>query len=322
MEISRRELFAGAMAAAAVSLVGKATAATAGKDAALSVFISDVHVADPTIKTRWGIQPEYQNAYFERAVDDILALRPRPARVVVFGDVALWFGWRADYAKSRPAFERLKAAGIDVFVTTGNHDHRVPMFEAFPWQAKITPVPNRLVSVIDLGAADLFLMDSLKERIGDKGETEGVGNDVDGALDAAQQDWLTQAAKRAKRPFFVGAHHPPHEVCIGKEKVTAAFEDNPLFAGYIHGHNHRWIRSWHHKGYSNRHVTLSVGLPSTGWWGDIGYAVMRTYADRAELSLVQKEFFFPKPLGKDEVRPREWDTILAANRNSVVTFPY
>ena len=161
-------------------------------------------------------------------------------------------------------------------------------------------------------------MDSLKENP----EGEGSGNAVDGAFDEAQQEWLVAAAAAAKRPFFVGAHHPPGEITIGKDKITAAFEDNPRFSGYIFGHNHRWYRQWHHRGYGKRHVVRSACLPSTGWWGDIGYATMRTFPDRAELALVQTDFFFPRPLSEGEVRPREWDEILAENRGSVCTFTY
>ena len=83
---------------------------------------------------------------------------------MVFGDVALWRGHAADYAESAPRLKRLSDAGIEVTVTTGNHDHRVPMFAAYPEQAKKTPVPGRVTSVVDLGTSDLFLLDSLNEN--------------------------------------------------------------------------------------------------------------------------------------------------------------
>lgn len=317
MDITRRNFFMGALASAAMPAVARARTA-GGKDPDLSVFLSDIHVASAGIKTEWGKQPDYQNAYFMKAVDEILAMRPLPARVVVFGDVALWFGWHQDYEQSSPGFKRLKDAGVDVFVTTGNHDHREPLFKHHPHQAEITPVPGRFVSVIGLGSADLFLMDTLKENPAG----EGTKNAVDGALDEAQQQWLLQAAKAAKRPFFVGAHHDADEVKMGKEKLMYALERFPLFAGYICGHHHRYFRKWYHNGYSNRHVSRLVCLPSTGWWGDIGYAVMRTFPDRAELRLVENDFFFPRPLAKGEARPPEWDDIIAENRGSVSVFRY
>ncbi|MBQ0031706.1 MAG: hypothetical protein KBT68_02770, partial [bacterium] len=71
-----------------------------------------------------------------------------------------------------------------------------------------------------------------------------------------------------------------------------------------------------------RHVTRLVCLPSTGWWGDIGYAIMRTYPDRAELSLVENDFFFPSPLKPGEKSPPEWDDIIAENNGAVSVFRY
>ena len=320
MVTTRRSFFAGVLAATAVPTVARAMMAAGGKDPNLSVFLSDIHVASADIKTKWGAQPDYQNPLFEKVIDEILAMRPLPARVVVFGDVALWFGWYQDYEQSLPGFSRLKDAGIDVFVTTGNHDHREPLFKAHPRQAEITPIPGRLVSVIDLGTADLLLMDSLRENP----EGEGSWNEVSGALDQKQQDWLKEWAKNAKRPFFVGAHHQPEEVLVDNVRITSAFVGCPRFVGYIHGHNHRWRKNWYHDGgYSRRAVKRSVCLPSTGWWGDIGYAVMRTFADRAELQLVENDFFFPKPLGAGEPRPFEWDEILSENRAAAhTTFPF
>ena len=321
--MKRREFLKGVAwmgATTAVPTVARAMMAVGGKDPNLSVFLSDIHVARAGIKTKWGAQPDYQNPLFEKAVNEILAMRPLPARVAVFGDVALWFGWHQDYEQSLPGFNRLKDAGIDVFVTTGNHDHREPLFKAHPHQVEITPVSGRFVSVIDLGTADLLLVDSLQENP----DGEGSWNEVSGALDQKQQDWLKEWAKNAKRPFFIGAHHQPEEVLVDNIRITSAFVDYPRFVGYIHGHNHRWRKNWYPDcGYSRRAVKRSVCLPSTGWWGDIGYAVMRTFADRAELRLVENDFFFPKPLAAGETRPREWDEILSENRASAhMTFPF
>lgn len=320
--LTRRALFGGAIAAVAFgcrSAAGGKTAKDTARDQNLSVFFSDIHVSGPNIKSKWGTQPTYQNPLLEKAVDAVLAMSPQPARVVVFGDIALWFGLAADYETSQPILKRLTDEGIDLYVTTGNHDHRAPLFRFYPRQAEMTPVKGRVVSVVDLGHADLFLMDSLKENL----DGEGVGNPVEGELDETQQKWLVSAAAAAKRPFFVGAHHPPSEIKIGTERITAALEENPMFAGYIHGHNHRWFKQWHHKGYGRSHVVRSASLPSTGWWGDIGYATMRTFADRAELSLVETDFFFPRPLAESEKRPREWDEILSENRSGAVcTFTY
>ena len=321
--MTRREFFIGAAATAAAGCVSSAAGAPA-VDANLSVFMSDIHISGLNVKG----QPTYQNPLLDRAIDQVLAMNPRPKRVLVFGDVALWNGRAADYAESAPKLKRLSDAGIEVTVTTGNHDHREPLFAAYPRQKAITPVPGRVTSTVDLGTADFLLLDSLQEN--PKGE--GSGNAVDGTLDEAQAAWLMKTAAEAKRPFFVGAHHPAEElsVTVGsgekakKVSLLAALEDNPNFAGYVHGHNHRWYKNWYHKGYSKRHVVRYACLPSTGWWGTIGFATFRTFADRAELKLAPgNDFFFPKPLAAGERRPPAWDEIVKEDRESAAcTFVY
>ena len=312
-KLSRRNFLAGAVCAVAAPYAAKAMGSPC-VDRDLSVFLSDIHVSGWNVKK----QPTYQNPLFEKTIDQVLAMNPRPARAVVFGDVALWKGRHEDYEASLPGLKRLTDAGIDLYLTTGNHDHREVMFRYHPKQKEITPVPGRFVSVVDLGCADLFLMDALDENP----EGEGSGNKVDGALDQAQLDWLVKAAAAAKRPYFIGAHQPAQEIHGCPKDLRAMFEDDPHFAGYIHGHDHRWYTQWFHKGYTKRHVVRSACLPSTGWWGTIGFATMKTFADRAELRLVQNDFFFPKPLAEGEARPREWDEIMRENEGAMCTFAW
>ena len=302
-ELSRRSFVKSAKETAGVAV-----------DPNLSVFLSDIHVSGKNVKG----QPTYQNPLFAKVVDQVLAMNPRPKRALIFGDVALWNGRSEDYAESAPMIQRLKDAGIEVYLTTGNHDHREPLFRFHPRQKEITPVPGRVVSVVDVGTADFVLLDTLKEN--PKGE--GSGNAVDGGLDEAQADWLLAYAKAAKRPFFCGAHHPSRELTVKGKKLLQHLETNPMFAGYVHGHNHRWYKEWFHFGYSKPHVVRSACLPSTGWWGNIGFATFRTQSDRATLSFVQNDFFFPKPLAEGQSRPRVWDQILREAAGDFCTFLY
>ena len=328
--LSRRGfLAAGGMLAATAggcrSLLGGS-----GTDENLSVFLSDIHISGVGQESKWGgLQPTYQNPLLDRAIDQVLAMCPRPKRCVVFGDMALWFGWISDSKLAAEKLKRITDAGIELYVTTGNHDHRKTLFEAFPKQRELTPVPGYLTSVIDLGTADLFLLDTLDESL----EGDGAYNNVAGDLSKAQADWLLQAVKAAKRPFLVGGHHPPKELTVdgGVDKkgkpvrlpLLAELEKSPFFAGFVHGHNHRWTSTWAHIGYSKRKVIRVACLPSTGWWGTIGFGVMRTYADRAELALAEgNDFFFPSPLPDGEARPREWDDIIDEETGAKTIFRY
>lgn len=314
ISFTRRGFLFGATAAAACGAVRAAE--TGGVDESLSVFLSDIHIAKPGLKTAWGEQPSYQNEMLAKAVDEILAMNPRPARAVCFGDIALWFGWSGDYEIAAATLARLEKAGIKVFVTTGNHDHREGIFRYFPRQRELTPVAGRTVSVIDLGTADLLLMDSLNEA---KPE-EGAGNPVGGAMDNVQAEWLKAEAPRRKRPFIVGAHHAPTD--LNGCRVIPDLIRSPHFIGWVQGHDHSWSNDWLSENYSSRRLARKATLPSTGWWGDIGYATMRTFADRAELRLVQRDFYFPRPLKEGEKRPKAWDDIIAENRGASCTFRF
>lgn len=283
-----------------------------------TVFLSDTHVAHPGRDTIWGPQPDYQNATFMKTVDTILAMSPLPRRVVVMGDVAVSFGYLEDYQHARPGIDKLKAAGIDVYLATGNHDHRDPMVKVFPECAERSPVKGRLVSVVDLGTADLLLLDSL--HADPKGE--GSHNPVAGELDPAQAEWLIETAKAAKRPFFVGAHHTIDDLKYKNRGIGAILVDAPFYSGYIHGHNHRWQMNWLYGRWGNRKLVRSVGLPSVGWWGDIGYAVMHASDDRAEITNVQSDFFYPRPLKSGETRQPEWDDIIRERNGETCIMRY
>ena len=282
----------------------------------LSAFLADIHVSGKVEG-----QPTYQNPLFTRAVDRILTLSPRPRRAVIFGDVALWTGRSADYEASMPDIQRLRDAGIDVHLTVGNHDRREQFFRFHPRQAEITPVPGRAVSVIDLGHADLVLLDTLDERPG----PEGTSNEVGADFDKAQADWLVGAAASAKRPFFIGSHHAPfHEpkFTIGGKPLFQALGDNPLLAGFVYGHDHSWSVTWRGVSWASPRILKCVCLPSTGWWGTIGFALMKTYPSRAKLSLELDDFFYPSPPKEGAARPPEWDTVVRETAGAACAFPF
>ena len=309
---------AGAVCLSSTGCVAHTALSGAKHDDSLSIIMSDAHIAQPKIKTIWGEQPDYQNVICSRTIDKILEMRPLPRRVVVLGDVALWFGYRADYEVAFTLFKRLKDAGIDVHLAPGNHDHREPMISVFPECAERSPVKGRIASIVNLGTCDLFLLDSLQAS--DKGE--GANNPVSGQLDAEQASWLADAAGKAKRPFIVASHHPVDELTYKEKPLSDFLVSKKFYSGYINGHVHRWSSVWCQKGWGGRTTTRAVSVPSVGWWGDIGFTVMRTKSDCAELTNEQSDFFIFSPLGKGEARPASWDTIIKENNGCKCTFTY
>ena len=74
------------------------------------------------------------------------------------------------------------------------------------------------------------------------------------------------------------------------------------------------------KHWSERRVGQTAAVPSTGHWGDIGYCLLREYPDRAELSLVQYDYFTPKPLPAGAAPNPEWQAIVRDNAGKRCTF--
>ena len=97
-----------------------------GKDENLTVFVTDIHVS--------GLPDAFPKPCerLSRFVDEVLAMNPRPARVVSLGDLAYLHGLPEDYAKSKPLLKKLADAGIELVFAMGNHDRRSAFKEAWP----------------------------------------------------------------------------------------------------------------------------------------------------------------------------------------------
>ena len=284
------------------------TGAAGDYDPNLTVFLSDIHV-------RGG--ESYQLEHFRRIVAEILKMSPLPKRAVVFGDLAYLFGRKEDYVTSAPYLKQLTDAGISVTIGMGNHDRRSAFLEVHPEYARRTKVPGRIVSVVDIGPADILMLDSLAGA-DDRGDSSS--GPVPGMLDAVQQEWLLAELPKWKRPVFVCAHHPVFELAAGGKPLSELLLNSPAFAGYVNGHNHRWYAEWALRNYRERKLLCYLGLPSTGHWGDIGYTLFRTTPRDAVATLVQHDFFFPNPLKEGEARPEIWDAILEKNRGAHYRF--
>lgn len=303
---NRREFIAGSLAF--LSTVG--WAAEAGVDPNLSVFLADPHVPGDGVKPdKWEIDMSVMYNRFSGLVDEILAMRPLPANVVVFGDIAYLRGEAADYRKSAPLYRKLEQAGIRVTIGMGNHDKRDPFLESFPEYRASTLVPGEIVSRVSLGHADLFLLDSLDEQSSGRA-----------GMSAAQKKWLKDALPGWKRPFFLGAHHQPDEIPFGKHSLKKYVVRLKNFRGFIHGHWHTW-QEWTMLDWVKGDSRRAIGLPSTGFWGDIGYVLFRTEERMATATLVQREFYFPRFSPDPAKRDPMWAIRVQENNGRTVRFP-
>lgn len=318
MTLDRRSFLFGSAAAGFFGCTG-ARALTGETDENLTVFVSDVHVSG---RPEDAAGPRKR---LERFVDEVLAMRPRPRRVVCLGDIAYLWGLPEDYATSKPIFSRLEAAGVELVFCMGNHDRRSAFGEAWPEHLKLSPVPGRAMRVVSLGTADLVVLDALQ------GADDRPRNDMGpgaGPLFEDEFAWMKDDLPNRKRPFFVCSHFPIGGVSCpapkGKKPVSLAtwlLRHAPMCKGYLHGHDHRWRPEWSQADWKSPKVLRTLCLPSNGLWGDIGHAVFRTFDDRAVCSLEIRDFFFPREPETDE-RPVAWRIKTEENRGQKVTFSY
>jgi len=306
MKITRRSFLGGSVAAAVVPSLRARAASAAELDGNLAVFFSDIHCHG---KTRGWLQ--HQHAILKRYVDEVLAMRPLPAHAVIFGDFSASVGWVEDFRRAREILKPLAEAGVKFTFGMGNHDKRKNFLAVFPEYADRLLVKDRIVSKFSTPHADFIMLDSLRERPGEE------GNHVDGRVDGEQLEWLRRELAAARRPLFVGAHHAAGEAGIRREIVQA-----PFVYGYVFGHEHAWNDQYLHDGsYGNSQTVQTATLPSSGFYGDLGYALFRTFEDRAELTLHQDDFFFNREW-TNRPRPKNWQARIEAHKNRKVVFWY
>ena len=307
--MNRRDFLKSALAAGAVG--GLFTASAGDYDDDLAVLLSDIHLCGG------NGHPDrlFTRTQFDARIAEILAMRPLPRRVIHFGDLSLENGAVEDYLLAKEKIALLEAAGIEFVHVMGNHDRRGKFASVFPGVCRNTPVPGRYVSVVPFKSFDLLLLDSLDAA-------EDQKRDVDpGRLNDDQQEWLSRALPEWKRPVIVGAHHPAGLLTVKGREIKELLVDSPKVVGWINGHEHLWTKSVLY-GWGRREDTIrSLGLPSAGFFLDIGLVELRVTATEAVAKLRQSDYFFFGPGSAEERKPRVWRTIVEDNRNETCTFP-
>lgn len=306
--VTTRRGFLTAAAASALAASGNAGAVFAGRSADfddnLSVFLADIHVP----KEQWWSRP-----IFETVVADILRMRPLPRRVVIFGDLALYWGSKSDYEGSFPYLKHLTDAGIELTIGMGNHDRRSAFLEVWPEYAGRTLVPGRIVTETRLAGMDLLMLDGL-QGTDDRGARDcGPSR---GLLDEAQQEWLVAELARRTRPVLVASHYPIEDLKVAGKPLGKLLLDSPNAVGYVHGHTHTASSHWIG---DKRRFLRTMCLPSASMDTDLGYVLFRTGGDEAQAKLVMKDFLYPI-LGKGDRRPAGWNEIVKDKNGRVCTF--
>jgi len=261
--ISRRRFIAGSLAAGAAAALGPSWsfAAEAAADPHRIALLSDIH-----IDANRAFAKAQTNVWdnLQQASNEILALTPQPAAVLINGDLTHHQGNPEDYATLIDALAPLRKGGLTLHMTMGNHDNRTNF-----WRAAIPPDParqkalaDREVCLIEFQRANVLMLDSLD-----------VTTATPGLIGPAQLAWLTKTLDaRPDKPALVFVHHDPdqrtdEEKKDPKKKLsgladTTAFLDvirpRKQVKAYVFGHTH----DWHYQEHDGVHF---VNLPPTAW---------------------------------------------------------
>ena len=187
------------------------------------------HLSDAHIGADWADRdPE---AGLRAAVESVRSLRPRPAAVLMSGDLA-------DNA-SDAEYERVRGllapVGVPVYVLPGNHDDRRALRRHF---ALPGTDDEPIQYSVDLGPARLIMLDTTRP-----------GEDA-GKLDADQLAWLdAELAAVPRVPTLLAMHHPPlvtgvpawDAICLpaaDRRALRDVLERHPQVRRLVAGHLH------------------------------------------------------------------------------------
>lgn len=263
---------------------------------ATTILMGDIHISGDFNEQGKPKHYPYNPICFEQQVREILAMRPLPKNLIILGDVAWDHGLREDYEYAARLFRPLQEAGIRITMAMGNHDRRAPFFEVFGEYRTQTKVKGRVVSVVELPDVDFVVLDSLDELPNLK---RGQSTTVSGKMDDEQIKWLESYLATAKRPVILSAHHPLGEM----SNLEAVIAKSPAVVAYIYAHVHVWNKGVRIiRPRDPERMVPHISLPST-FYGDIGYAVMRTTKEEAVITYSSNGFWWAQPV---ENPPKVW----------------
>lgn len=193
------------------------------------------HLSDPHIRPHGEL---YQglvdsNAMFERAVEQLNSLRPRPDVVIITGDL-VDEGQVAEYEVAQSLLAKITQP---LLMIPGNHDDRA-LFRATFGKDMSGPAEGPLHFITaDLGPVRIIGLDIT------------VPGEHHGDMDDAACDWLEAAlAEEPTRPTLIMLHQPPFlsgipyidtYACRNGERLARIIERYPAVERVVCGHIHR-----------------------------------------------------------------------------------
>ena len=147
-------------------------------------LLADTHISDDPKRsypgTKWPGSPVKEDEHewvnmadsLAQSVREIIALKPRPANLIINGDCALSRGTEAEYKEFLRLIEPIRRAGITVHITIGNHDNREKLWKLLPFLKKEQMGIH--ADMIELPNANIFLLDSGKKESWEKHNWTGL----------------------------------------------------------------------------------------------------------------------------------------------------
>ncbi len=239
-----------------------------GLDPSRVALLADTHISDDPNRsfpgTKWPGSPYNEDEHewvnmadcLAQTAKSVIALNPRPANLIINGDCALSRGTEAEYQEFLRLVEPIRAAGITVHVTIGNHDTRENLWKLLPFLKKEQMGIH--AGVVELPHANLILLDSGRRGIlGDK-----------------QLDWLAnQLDARADKPALIFGHYNsypnrgvrPIQGLRDGTSLLKLLAERKHARAYIHGHTHEW----QHGRQDHIHI---FGQPAVSYYFGKGHA--------------------------------------------------
>jgi Icc protein len=264
----QRSLAFGGTAIMAPHALAAADRKGAGLDQNRVALLADTHIsADSSQRypgTKWPGTPVKEEDHewvnmadcLTEAAKSVLALNPRPAHLIVNGDCALSNGKEGEYKEFLRLVEPLRAAGITIHVTIGNHDNRENLWKLLPFLKR--EQMGVQAGVIELPHANLVLLDSGKR----------------GVLGEEQLDWLAKELdQRADKPALVFGHFNPYpnrgirpnKGMRDGASLLKLLAERKHARGYFYGHTHEWQ-------YDQRDHLHLINQPAVSYYFGKGHA--------------------------------------------------
>ena len=208
------------------------------------VHLTDLHARPHGLPANRIVET---NRMIARAIDAVLALRPKPDCMIVSGDLADC-GLPEEYAVLR---KLLKPLDMPVYLVPGNHDRRENFQNAFHDYPGI-PAKGHVNYVIEEFPVRIIALDTL---------VPGHGH---GALPETTLDWLEATlAHHSQKPVLIFMHHPPFDAGAhdmdsirlkdGSQRFHGIVARNRQIEHVLCGHHHRSI-----------HIRYAGTMASTG----------------------------------------------------------